>query len=553
MVIKSNLPEIKIPVKAFHDFVFDEWHKFKDNIAAIDNDLKEQLTFQQLMDQSKFIAKALLNLGVEKSEVVCLVMDWSPTAIYITLGVSLAGAAFQIVSPKLREWEMQFPVIESETRFIFADEHGIKEISKLMASLNRDHRIICTGGRDNALGFPIISDLSHSASQDCLLPEIDPEFDVVYLPHSSGIHGKRKGILTTHHVMVAKTMVMWNPSEHKEFNEGEITVAMMPLHKQMGLDSVFCSLLSGMTVVTQRNFCVHTLMTCLQKYKVRTIYCSPFMMNMMIFETQNHEYTIENLETIITGADAVTEELHDEFLAKFPSVKMIVQTYGMTEVGLISRTYDSKFVNSCGQLAANLELKIIDILTGTELGPNEKGQIFVKGLAASSPYLNNPEATAEHFIEGWRKTGDIGYYDQNENIHIVDKLKEMIKVFGFQVVPKEIETLLLTHHSVEESAVVAINNEISGERPVAFVVLKEDHTATEEELKDYVNRRVIRYKHLVAVHIVKILPKSPCGTVLRRLLAEAAVLSVAEIGEIEKEMVQSTTKRKRTDSASTIA
>lgn len=224
----------------------------------------------------------------------------------------------------------------------------------------------------------------------------------------------------------------------------------------------------------------------------------------------------------------------------------------MTEVGLISRTYDEKFSSSCGQLAANLELKILDILTGRELGPREKGQICVKGLAADSPYLNNPVATAEHFIEGWRKTGDIGYFDEDENIYIVDKLKEMIKVFGYQVIPKEIETLLLTHPAVEEAAVVAINNELSGERPVAFVVLKKDQLASEDDLKDYVNskirvfrsrnnnrnlERVIRYKHLVRVNITQFLPKSACGTLLRRLLAEAAVLSVASIGEVEKELL----------------
>ena len=165
----------------------------------------------------------------------------------------------------------------------------------------------------------------------------------------------------------------------------------------------------------------------------------------------------------------------------------------MTEVGLISRNYkdDTQFTHSCGQLTANLELKVLDVLTGKLLGPREKGQICVKGLPADSPYLNNPRATEEHFIDGWRKTGDIGYFDEDENIYIVDKLKEMIKVFGYQVIRKEIETLLLTHQSVEEAAVVAINNELSGERPVAFVVLKKGHQVTEDDLKDYVNSELV--------------------------------------------------------------
>ncbi|CAO4382668.1 unnamed protein product [Caenorhabditis nigoni] len=540
MIIKSKLPKLEIPNKTFHDFLFDEWKKFKDDVAIIDNDSVQQYTFQEVMDKAEFIAKSLMYMRIEKSEVVLLVMDWSPAAIYISLGVSMAGAAIQIVSPKLQQWEMQFPVRESESRFVFSDPLGLREIEKLMKCMNREYRIICTGTRDCANGYPIIDDLAFAAAQDLPYHPINPETDIVYLPYSSGIHGKRKGIATTHRIMVAKTMVMWNPTVHTEFKRGDHTLTMIPLHKQCGLDAMYCALLNGLTIVTEKNFCVHTFMTCIQRYRIRSVHLTPYLMNLMMFETENHEYNVDSLEWVLTGADAVTEELYDDFTDCFPSVKRVTQTYGMTEVGLISRNYndDTEFTHSCGQVAANLELKILDVLTGRELGPREKGQICVKGLPADSPYLNNPDATEEHFIDGWRKTGDIGYFDEDENIYIVDKVKEMIKVFGYQVIPKEIETLLLTHQAVEEAAVVAINNELSGERPVAFVVLKKGQTATEEDLKDYVNKRVIRYKHLVRINITQFLPRSACGTVLRRLLGEAAVMSVASIAEVEKEFAE---------------
>ncbi|EFP00762.1 hypothetical protein GCK72_021974 [Caenorhabditis remanei] len=540
MIIKSKLPNLEIPNKTFHDFLFDEWEKFKDDVAIIDNDSIEQFTFQDIKEKAEYIAKSLMYMRVEKSEVVLLVMDWSPAAIYISLGVSMAGAAIQIVSPKLQAWEMQFPVRESESRFVFSDSLGLREIDKLMKTLNREYRIICTGTRDFANGYPIIEDLAFAAAQDLPYHKIDPETDIVYLPYSSGIHGKRKGIVTTHRIMVAKTMVMWNPTQHTEFQRGDTTLTMIPLHKQIGLDAMYCALLNGLTVVTEKNFCVHSFMTCIQRYKIRAVHLTPYLMNLMMFEAENHAYNVESLERVLTGADAVTEELYEDFTACFPSVKRITQTYGMTEVGLISRNYkdDTQFTHSCGQLTANLELKVLDVLTGKLLGPREKGQICVKGLPADSPYLNNPRATEEHFIDGWRKTGDIGYFDEDENIYIVDKLKEMIKVFGYQVIPKEIETLLLTHQSVEEAAVVAINNELSGERPVAFVVLKKGHQVTEDDLKDYVNKRVIRYKHLVRINITQFLPRSACGTLLRRLLAEAAVMSVASIADVEKEFAE---------------
>ncbi|CAD6199376.1 unnamed protein product [Caenorhabditis auriculariae] len=538
MRLVSRLPELEIPNKTFHDYIFDEFAKYGDNVAMISNDTKMQYTYHDLMERAKYIARALVYLGVEKGEVVLLVMDNSPECIYIPLGISMAGAAVQVTSPKLQAGEMRFPVEQSESRFVFSDPLGLKEITKLMRTLDREHRIVCTGAREYAEGYPILADLEYAVNQIRPFPTIDPQRDMVYLPFSSGIHGKRKGILTTHEVMVAKTVIAQNKDHYHQFAKGDYTVTMLPFHKQMGFEAMLIALLNGVTVITEKNFCVHTMLTLVQRYKVRSVHLTPMIMGMMAFESQNHEYEIDSLEWVVSGSEAISEELFDEFQEAFPSAKNVVQTYGMTEVGLITRSDPlQKYSTSCGHLAANLELKVVDICTGDELGPNQKGQIFVKGLAACSPYLNNHEATVEHFLEGWRKTGDIGYFDENEELYIVDKVKEMIKVFGYQVIPSEIETLIMTHPAVAEAAVVAITNDVSGERPVAFVVLKPDHQVNADEIKDYVNKRVIRYKHLVQVNIAQTLPRSACGTLLRRLLAEAAVLSVACLSDIEKSVI----------------
>ncbi|VDO73503.1 unnamed protein product [Haemonchus placei] len=124
---------------------------------------------------------------------------------------------------------------------------------------------------------------------------------------------------------------------------------------------------------------------------------------------------------------------------------------------------------------------------------------------------------------------DIGYYDDEENIYLVDKSKEMIKVHGYQVIPTELEALLITHPGVAEAAVVAISDREAGERPVAFVVLDKAKPASTKQIMDYVNERVVRYKRLVQVNVAQTLPRSPCGSLLRRLLAQAAVLNVCNM------------------------
>ncbi|KAK6754440.1 hypothetical protein RB195_013442 [Necator americanus] len=529
-MIRSRLPKLEIPGLPFHEYFFKTTRKFADDIAMINNDTKEQFSFSDLVDKAKFVGRALLAMGVERGEVVMLCVDNSPEAVYLFLAISLAGAVASTLSPKLHAEEMRFQMVESDTRIVFVDPIGLSEVQQVFHDLQKPHRIICTGTRDLADGCPILDDLQFVVSDHVVFPRIQPRADVVYMPFSSGIHGKRKGILTSHYVMNAKTMISLNPQSYIHPERHEYTVAMLPFHRQLGLEAIFISLLAGATVVTVSKFCVHTLMTCVDRYKAKTLYLSPMIMSMMMNEAENHEYSMETMRTVINGSAAVSKELFDDFREMFPHVENIISTYGMTEIGLITRTVPSqKYSSSCGKLAANLSLKVVDIISGRVLGPRQKGMIYVKGTSVMSPYLNNEEATKEQIRGGWRKTGDIGYYDEDENVYLVDKFKEMIKVHGYQVIPSELETLLLTHPGVVEAAVVAISDQEAGERPVAFVVLDKDYPVGTKEIMDYVNERVVRYKRLARVNIAQTLPRSPCGSLLRRLLAEAAVLSVCNM------------------------
>ncbi|CAJ0591880.1 unnamed protein product [Cylicocyclus nassatus] len=529
-MIRSKFPKLEIPGLAFHDFFFKATRKYAAEIAMVNNDKKEQFTFAELTQKARFVARALVAMGVEKGEVVILCVDNSPEAVYLFLGISLAGAVASILSPKLSADEMHFQFVESDTRLVFADPDALLEVQRLFRGLNKVHRVICTGSRDQAEGYPILNDLQFVSNLGVILPRIQPKLDIVYMPFSSGIHGKRKGILTSHYVMNAKTVIASNHHCYIQPARNEFTVAMLPIYRQLGLEAIFISLLAGATVVTVSKFCVHTLMTCIDRFKVRTIYLSPMFMSMMINEAENHEYCMDSMRTVINGSAAVSKELFDDFREAFPYVENIITTYGMTEIGQITRTMPSlKYSPSCGRLAPNLSLKIVDLITGRILGPRQKGMIYVKGVSVMSPYLNNDEATREQIRGAWRKTGDIGYYDDAENVYLVDKSKEMIKVHGYQVIPSELETLLVTHPGVNEAAVVAIADQEAGERPVAFVVLNKDFPTSTEKIMNYVNERVVRYKRLVRVNIAQTLPRSPNGSLLRRLLAEAAVLSVCSM------------------------
>lgn len=167
----------------------------------------------------------------------------------------------------------------------------------------------------------------------------------------------------------------------------------------------------------------------------------------------------------------------------------------------------------------NTEVKIVDVATGTELGPNEEGEILVRGPQVMKGYLNNPSATMNTLDEaGWLHTGDVGYADEDGYFWIVDRIKELIKYKGFQVAPAELEALLLSHPAIADAAVIGRPHEEAGEVPKAFVVKRAELTA--DDVFNFVAEHVAPYKKVRDVEFVDEIPKSAAGKILRRVLVE---------------------------------
>merc|ERR1712150_15906 len=166
------------------------------------------------------------------------------------------------------------------------------------------------------------------------------------------------------------------------------------------------------------------------------------------------------------------------------------------------------------------EIKIVDLTYGRLLGPNEQGEVLVKGDQVMRGYLNRPEATKQaKDIHGFMHTGDIGYYDEDGYFYIVDRLKELIKYNALQVAPAELEAVLLTHPAVADWAVVGISDELAGELPKALVAVKERMSCSDHDITSHVAERVADYKRLRGgVEFVSSIPKTPSGKILRREL-----------------------------------
>jgi len=199
----------------------------------------------------------------------------------------------------------------------------------------------------------------------------------------------------------------------------------------------------------------------------------------------------------------------------------VLQGYGLTETSPVTHSTPEGTYNpaSVGVTISNTETRIVDPATGDDLGVGLDGEIWIRGPQVMQGYLNNPEATAATIdADGWLHTGDIGHFDDNGLLFIVDRLKELIKYKGFQVPPAELEGILLTHPAITDAAVIGIPDVEAGEIPKAFVVAAPGSGLDAQAVMDYVGEHVASYKRVREVEFIDAIPKSASGKILRREL-----------------------------------
>lgn len=254
----------------------------------------------------------------------------------------------------------------------------------------------------------------------------------------------------------------------------------------------------------------------------------------MLFLTDSNKVpakSLQSLRSVVIGAAPFSHEDEQRFLQKANKYINLLGGYGLSETGVASllSPQERQAYNPTGSVGKPLENTFIKIAPvedpgAAPLGPNVEGEILVKGPQVMKRYHNRPETTDESFCGEWFRTGDVGRYDDNGLLYITDRIKELIKVKGFQVPPAELEALLRNHPDVTEAAVIGVPHKQHGEVPRAYVVTRDGKRVDGEELKRYVADKVTDYKQLRGgVEFVDSLPKNTTGKILRKNLKQAYI------------------------------
>jgi acyl-CoA synthetase (AMP-forming)/AMP-acid ligase II len=351
---------------------------------------------------------------------------------------------------------------------------------------------------------------------------IDPRRDLVALPYSSGTTGVPKGVMLTHHNLVSNVL---QSASVLGVGERDTMLGVLPFFHIYGLVVIMnLGLHVGATVVTMPRFDLAQCLEALQKYGVTFANVVPPIVLGLAKNPLVDGYDLRHLRTLFSGAAPLGASVAEAVSARLGCE--VAQGYGLTETSPVThaaRAGSARLkASGIGPPVPNTEAKVVDLATGTALGPNQEGEICVRGPQVMKGYLNRPDATAEMIdADGWLHTGDIGYADAHGCFFVVDRVKELIKYKGMQVAPAELEAMLLKHPAVADAAVVPLPDEEAGQIPKAYVVLKGE--ATPEQLMGWVADRVAPHKKLRRLELTDQIPKSPSGKILRRVLRERAL------------------------------
>jgi acyl-CoA synthetase (AMP-forming)/AMP-acid ligase II len=420
-------------------------------------------------------------------------------------GALRAGAWVVPINPAYTTGEMEFQIRDSGARYLITVRDQARALEAVVEKV-----FDCDGSWKELLE-------SEGAPPEVT---INPT-DIAALPYSSGTTGKPKGVILTHSNIVINTRQVYATGH---LRAEDVVVNMMPVYHAAGLNYVINGMLGiGATIVLMRRFDLQEWLSLMERHHATLVIAPPPVILAVTKSSLWDRFRLDKVRYAISGAAPLGADLQQAFEQR--TGVTLGQAWGMTEAtAILTITPDDRErrkLGSCGYLLPSSEARVMDVTSGKELGAGETGEIWLRGPQIMQGYWKQPQATTETLVgDGWMRTGDIGSFDSDGQVFLVDRLKELIKYKALQVAPAELEDVIQAHPAVLDAAVVGAPDPEAGEIPMAFVVRRQGMALDAQELMHYVAGRVAPHKKIRAVEFVTHVPKSPTGKILRRVLKQ---------------------------------
>ncbi|MDN3936963.1 long-chain fatty acid--CoA ligase [Arthrobacter sp. YD4] len=479
---------------------------------------EDRTSYGDLWRQTREYAGALRARGIGRGDAVAVLIPNVPDFARVYYAVLALGAIVVPVHALLKAREIEYVLQDSGARLMICADALLGEGAAGAAASGVD---VLTVMSPEGGDLPRL-EAEAAAAEPIRSYEPCRPSDTATILYTSGTTGKPKGALGTHFALVEQTSVIL--TSVMDFKPGDVLFGGLPLFHTFGQTVVLnAGLRAGATVVLLPRFTGQGALELVAKHKVNVFVGVPTMYVALLEAAKSTSVRPADLRYGISGGASLPLAVMDRFRDVFGIE--IHEGYGLTETSPVAAFNHVGMTPRPGTIGipiwgVDIEIARAETVESIELLPNgELGELVVRGHLLMKGYLNRPEATAEAVVDGWFRTGDLGTKDDEGYLTIVDRKKDMIIRNGYNVYPREVEELLLTHPQVVSAAVYGVPHEVHGQEVAAAIVLDAGATVTEAELVEFASSQLAAYKYPRIIRLLSELPLGPSGKILKRELA----------------------------------
>jgi acyl-CoA synthetase (AMP-forming)/AMP-acid ligase II len=483
---------------------------FADSHAAIAvPELEIVVTYDLLRQQVLAMADALASLGIQRGDRVAIAMPNGLPTIVSFLAASIAGTAAPL-NPAYPYEEFLFFLRDTDSKVLLCPPVGPPFARSAAADLKIP--IVSVGMTEKGVAHIIGAPTGKKADE----PTPD---DIALVLHTSGSTGRPKRVPLRHFNLAVSAA---NIASTYVLTEEDVSLCIMPLFHIHGLiGSAMSTLLSGGTLVVPSKFNALTFWKTVREHRVTWYSGVPTMHQLLLARTHHKPVDAASLRFLRSCSAPLSAELIHKIEGIFGVP--FVEAYGMTEAAhqMTSNPLPPRYrkAGSVG-VGTGIRISVMD-KDGNQLSQNQRGEIVIQGASVFRGYENNPEANARALVNGWFRTGDEGYLDDDCYLHLTGRMKDIIIRGGENVAPHEVDEVLLKHSAVSAAVTFGCPHPTLGEEVAAAVVLHDRHGATEAELLKHCREFLAEYKCPKKLYLVTSIPTTATGKIRRRAVAAA--------------------------------
>jgi long-chain acyl-CoA synthetase len=478
------------------------------------------ISFGELDGRSSQVANALRSVGVGAQDCVAFVDKNGPEYFEVAFGIAKLNAINVGVNWRLTPSEMLHIINDAQAKVVVVGAEFAEHIEAIEADLSTVTTFVALGGHERWTDYEAwVADQPNDDPHVVPAPD-----DIAFLIFTSGTTGLPKGAMMTQQGFFAAFSAL----DQWRLDPTSVSLAMMPMFHFAGSGWSLLSLGMGCRTVLLREVDPVRILQVIPEFGVTNIVMPPSVIQFLLMTPGVEHTDFSSLRAILYGGSPITETVLSDATERFGCE--FIQLYGLTETAggvaqLDGADHDPvkrpHLMRSCGRPYPWVELRVVDPDSGEDVTTGTVGELWVRAPQNMPGYWRNPKATAETITsEGWLRTGDAGYRDDEGYIFLSDRVNDMIVSGAENVYPAEVENAFMRHPAVAEVAVIGVPDERWGEAVKAIVVKASGHEATADELIAAARAHVAGYKVPKSVDFVTELPRNATGKVLRRLLRE---------------------------------